>query len=70
MIVKLQKMGNSKTLAVPADIKVKSHEYTVRNVGDDIVYQPVDKGQNIFATPEWENYDYQADIKKDSALQE
>lgn len=69
MTVKLRKMGNYQTLTVPPDIKIKSQEYTVKNVGDDIVYQPVVKQQNIFATADWKNYDYQADIKKDPALQ-
>lgn len=69
MTVKLRKVGNSKTLTVPTDIKTISNEYEVKNVGTTIVFTPVKKHRNIFATPDWQNYDYQADIKKDPVLQ-
>ena len=69
MIVKLRKIGNSKVLTVPEGIKVVSNEYTVKNDGDNIVFTPVIKKQNIFATDDWKNYDYQKDMHEDPELQ-
>ena len=69
MTVKLRKVGNSKTLTVPKDIKVTSTEYTVKNDGVNIVFTPVTKRKNIFATTKWKNYDYQKDIQEDPELQ-
>ncbi len=54
MTVKLRKVGNSKTLTVPKDIIITSKEK---------------KKKNIFATKEWQNYDYQKDIENDVELQ-
>lgn len=68
MTVKLRKVGNSKTLTVPKDIIITSKEYTVKNEGMNIVFTPVVK-KNIFATKEWQNYDYQKDIENDVELQ-
>ncbi|QNQ82254.1 hypothetical protein FP435_03845 [Lactobacillus sp. PV037] len=70
MSVKLRTVGNSKTLTVPKDIKTLGNEYDVKNVGQTIVFTPVKKHVNIFSTPEWKNYDYQHDVKKDPLLQE
>lgn len=70
MNVKLRKVGNSKTLTVPATIKTVSEEYTVKNVGKSILFVPIVKHKNIFGTTEWQNYDYQGDMKKDRELQE
>ena len=69
MTVKLRRVGNSNTLTVPKDIKVLSNEYKVKNDGENIVFVPVIKKQNIFATDEWKNYDYQKDIREDPDLQ-
>lgn len=69
MTVKLRQVGNSKTLTVPKDIKTTSDEYNVKNVGNTIVFTPVTKHKNVFATADWQNYDYQADVTKDPALQ-
>ena len=70
MTVKLRKVGNSKTLTVPKDIIITSKEYTVKNEGMNIVFTPVvKKKKNIFATTEWQNYDYQKDIENDVELQ-
>lgn len=69
MVIKLRQVGNSKTLTVPADIKTSSNEYTVKNVGTKIVFTPVTKHHNIFATDDWQNYDYQKDIANDPTLQ-
>lgn len=69
MTVKLRKVGNSKTLTVPKDINTTSDEYTVKNDGVNIVFTPVTKRANIFATADWENYDYQKDIAEDPELQ-
>lgn len=69
MTVKLRKVGNSNTLTVPAGIKVAGEEYTVKNVGTTIVFTPIVKRKNIFATKDWKEYDYQKDIKNDQALQ-
>lgn len=68
MVVKLRKVGNSKTLTVPADIKVTADEYDVKNVGKNIVFTPVAKRKNIFSSKEWKNYDYQKDMQNDPAL--
>lgn len=70
MTVKLRKVGNSNTLTVPKDIKVLSKEYFVKNDGDNIVFIPIIKTKNIFATDDWKNYDYQKDICEDPDLQE
>lgn len=69
MTVKLRRVGNSKTLTVPKEIITSGSEYTVKNEGKAIVFTPVKKRKNIFATPEWKNYDYQQDIIKDQSLQ-
>lgn len=69
MTVKLRKVGNSNTLTVPANIKVAGDEYTVKKVGTTIVFTPVAKHENIFASQDWRNYDYQKDIENDSVLQ-
>lgn len=69
MTVKLRRVGNSNTLTVPRDIKILSKEYKVKNDGENIVFVPVIKRQNIFATDEWKNYDYQKDIREDPDLQ-
>lgn len=69
MTVKLRKVGNSNTLTVPKDIKVLSKEYTVKNDGDNIVFIPVIKKQNVFATADWKNYDYRKDMREDLELQ-
>lgn len=69
MTVKLRKVGNSKTLTVPKEINTTSDEYTVRNDGVNIVFTPVTKRKNIFATNDWKNYDYQKDIATDPELQ-
>lgn len=69
MTVKLRKVGNSKTLTVPSNITIAGDEYTVKNVGTAIVYTPIAKRKNIFATKEWKNYDYQKDIQNDQTLQ-
>ena len=63
MTVKLRRVGNSNTLTVPKDIKVLSKEYKVKNDGENIVFVPVIKKQNIFATDEWKN------IREDPDLQ-
>ena len=68
MTVKLRKVGNSNTLTVPKDIKVLSSEYDVKNDGDNIVFIPVIKKKNIFATDDWKNYDYQKDMQEDPEL--
>ena len=69
MTVKLRQVGNSRTLTVPSEIKVTGKEYTVKNVGKTIVFTPVAKRKNIFATKDWKEYDYQKDIETDAALQ-
>ena len=69
MIVKLRKVGNYNTLTVPSDIKITGVEYTVKNVGNAIVFTPVVERKNIFATKDWKEYDYQKDIENDPALQ-
>lgn len=70
MTVKLRKVGNSKTLTVPKDIKITSTEYSVKNDGVNIVFSPVvKKKKNIFATKEWKNYNYQKDVEADPELQ-
>lgn len=69
MVVKLRQVGNSKTLTVPKNIKTTSSEYEVKNVNDTIVFYPVKKHRNIFSTSDWQNYDYQNDIKNDPTLQ-
>ena len=69
MTVKLRQTGNSRTLTVPSEIKVTGEEYTVKNVGKTIVFTPVAKRKNIFATKDWKEYDYQKDIENDPALQ-
>lgn len=69
MTVKLRQTGNSRTLTVPSRIKVTGEEYTVKNVGKTIVFTPVAKRKNIFATKDWKEYDYQKDIENDPALQ-
>lgn len=69
MTVKLRRVGNSNTLTVPRDIKILSKEYKVKNDGENIVFVPVIKRQNIFATDEWKNYDYQKDMHEDPELQ-
>lgn len=69
MVIKLRRVGNSKTLTVPADIKTSSTEYTVKNVGSKIVFTPISKHKNVFATSDWQNYDYQKDMANDPALQ-
>lgn len=68
MTVKLRQVGNSKTLTVPANIKVTGSEYTVKNVGTTIVFTPVVKRKNIFSTKDWQEYDYQKDIANDPDL--
>lgn len=70
MVVKLRKVGNSFTLTVPSGITTVSGEYDVKNVNDDIVFTPIKHHENIFATPDWANYDYQKAIANDPALQE
>lgn len=69
MVVKLKRVGNSKILTVPKDIRITSDEYEVKNVNDTIVFTPVKKHSNVFSTASWKNYDYQKDIKNDLALQ-
>ena len=69
MTVKLRQVGNSRTLTVQSGIKVTGKEYTVKNVGKTIVFTPVAKRKNIFATKDWKEYDYQKDIENDPALQ-
>ena len=69
MTVKLRQTGNSRTLTVPSGIKVTGEEYTVKNVGKTIVFTPVAKRKNIFATKDWKEYDYQKHIENDPALQ-
>ncbi|QNQ81109.1 hypothetical protein [Lactobacillus sp. PV034] len=69
MTVKLRKVGNSKTLTVPKGINTISDEYMVKNDGADIVFMPITKRKNIFATTDWKNYDYQRDIANDPELQ-
>ncbi|MDD1406704.1 hypothetical protein PSA85_04855 [Limosilactobacillus reuteri] len=69
MTVKLRQVGNSRALTVPSGIKVTGEEYTVKNVGKTIVFTPVAKRKNIFATKDWKEYDYQKDIENDPALQ-
>lgn len=42
----------------------------MKNEGMNIVFTPVvKKKKNIFATKEWQNYDYQKDIENDVELQ-
>lgn len=69
MTVKLRKVGNSNILTVPSDIKITGVEYTVKNVGNAIVFIPIIKRKNIFATKDWKEYDYEKDIENDPALQ-
>lgn len=69
MTVKLRQTGNSRTLTVPSGIKATGEEYTVKNVGKTIVFTPVAKRKNIFATKDWKEYDYQKDIENAPALQ-
>jgi len=69
MTVKLRQVGNSRTLTVTSGIKVTGKEYTVKNVGKTIVFIPVAKRKNIFATKDWKEYDYQKDIENNPALQ-
>ena len=69
MTVKLRRVGNSNTLTVPRDIKILNKEYKVKNDGENIVFVPVIKRQNIFTTDEWKNYDYQKDMREDPELQ-
>lgn len=64
MTVKLRQTGNSRTLTVPSGIKVTGEEYTVKNVGKTIVFTPVAKRKNIFATKDWKEYDYQIRYRK------
>lgn len=68
MTVKLRKVGNSKTLTVPKEICTVGTEYTVKNDGMKIVFTPVMKKKNIFATKDWKDYDYQKDIQEDPEL--
>lgn len=70
MVVKLRRVGNSKTLTVPKDIKITSDEYNVKNVNDTIVFTPVQRHRNIFSTAGWKNYDYKKDIKNDPTLRD
>lgn len=70
VIVKLRHVGNSKVLTVPRDIQAYGEEYEVRNDGTSIIFTPVNKHKNIFATKDWQEYDYQKDIVNDSALQD
>lgn len=69
MTVKLRKVGNSLTLTVPSGITTVSAEYDVKNVDDSIVFTPIKQHENIFATSDWTNYDYQAAIANDPELQ-
>ena len=69
MSVKLRQVGHSKTLTVPSNIKTAGDEYTVKNVGNTIVFTPVAKRENIFATKDWQEYDYQKDMENDLTLQ-
>lgn len=64
--VKLRKVGNSKTLIVPSNIKTTDEEYTVKNVGNTIVFTPVANQENIFATKDWQEYNYQKDMENDT----
>ncbi|MBC8744634.1 hypothetical protein H5W18_08580 [Lactobacillus sp. Marseille-P7033] len=41
----------------------------LRQVGKTIVFTPVAKKKNIFATKDWENCDYHKDIANDQFLQ-
>ncbi|WP_295746290.1 hypothetical protein [uncultured Limosilactobacillus sp.] len=68
MRVKLRRLGDSKILMVPEEIKTVAVEYEVANVGTTIVFTPVQKHQNVFATKEWQEYDYQRDMAEDPAL--
>ncbi len=64
----VRKVGNSKTLTVPKEISTVGTEYTVKNDGMKIVFTPVMKKKNIFATKDWKDYDYQKDIQEDPEL--
>ena len=70
MTVKLRKGDNSFTLAVPAGITTLRTKYDVKNANGNLVFIPAKHHKNIFATPAWTNYDYQAAIANDPALQE
>lgn len=69
MNVKLRRIGNSRILTIPQGINIVSTEYTVKNDGMKIVFTPVMKKKNVFATKDWKNYDYQKDIDEDPELQ-
>jgi len=68
-IVTLRKSGNSRVLTVPNDLDVDvGTQYQVKKLPDGgILYQPI-KRQNIFATPDWQEYAYQADLRNDPEL--
>ncbi|MFD1454177.1 hypothetical protein ACFQ44_00615 [Levilactobacillus lanxiensis] len=68
-IVTLRKSGNSRVLTVPNDLDVDvGTQYQVKKLPDGgILYQPI-KRQNIFATHDWQEYAYQADLRNDSEL--
>ncbi|WEV37470.1 hypothetical protein [Lactobacillus sp. ESL0677] len=70
-LVSLRKSGNSMILTVPANFNEKiGKKYSVEKESDGtIVYSPIKKS-NIFATADWQNYDYQADLSTDSELSE
>lgn len=68
--VVMRKSGNSRILTVPQGVIGKVGEkFDVEFEDGNIIYKP-HKHVNIFATKEWQEYDYQKDLAEDTELSE
>ncbi|MFC6202945.1 hypothetical protein ACFP1L_13815 [Lactiplantibacillus nangangensis] len=69
-IVSLRKAGNSRVFTAPVDLAASlGTKFEMELLADgSVIYRPVTR-QNIFSTPEWQNYDFQKDLHEDSDLQ-
>lgn len=70
-LVTLRKSGNSRVLTVPSEVEASvGSKFEVRLLSDgSIVYKPF-KHNNVFASPDWQEYDYQRDIQEDPEIAE
>ncbi|WHS05266.1 hypothetical protein O2U01_00185 (plasmid) [Ligilactobacillus salivarius] len=68
--VVMRKSGNSRILTVPQGFEGSVGEkFDVEFKDGNIIYKP-HKHVNIFATKEWQEYDYQKDLIEDKELSE
>ncbi|MFC6295864.1 hypothetical protein ACFQH1_11690 [Lactiplantibacillus daoliensis] len=69
-IVSLRKAGNSRVFTAPVDLEAAlGTKFEMAVLADGaVIYRPVTH-QNLFSTPEWQNYDFQKDMRENDELQ-